>query len=68
MFELFGIFISVRIWRTPCKLLAYPQGYAYPRLRIADLEHYDKKDFYGCQHKSLMGSLWDIEKLIPITD
>ncbi len=26
------------IWRTPCQLLAYPQGYAYPRLRTADVE------------------------------
>ena len=25
--------------RTPCELLAYPQGYAYPRLRIAVLDH-----------------------------
>jgi hypothetical protein len=27
-----------KIWRTPCKLLAYPQRYAYPRLRIAALK------------------------------
>ena len=33
MFELFGIFISVRICCTPCKLLAYPS------LRIAALMH-----------------------------
>jgi hypothetical protein len=40
MFELFGIFeifISVRIWRTPCKLLASNLWLAYPRLRIAAL-------------------------------
>jgi hypothetical protein len=24
--------------RTPCELEAYPQGYAYPRLRIAGIE------------------------------
>jgi hypothetical protein len=26
-----------KIWLTPCKLLAYPQGYAYPSLRITHL-------------------------------
>ncbi len=40
MVEFFQIFSSVRIWRTPCKLLAYPQGYAYPRLRIAALANF----------------------------
>jgi hypothetical protein len=25
-------------WRTPCKLLAYPQGYAYPRLRLKEIK------------------------------
>jgi len=29
--------IWVENLRTPCKQLSYPQGYVYPRLRIADL-------------------------------
>ena len=31
--------VGFKIWRTPCELLAYPEGYAYPRLRTADVDY-----------------------------
>ncbi len=31
--------VGFKIWRTPCELLAYPEGYAYPRLSTADVDY-----------------------------
>ena len=47
--DLYRLILSrFRIWRTPCKLLAYPQGYAYPRLRTAGL-HYLQTFYWNVQ-------------------
>ncbi len=69
LFELFGIFeifISVRIWRTPCKLLAYPQGYAYPRLRIAGLLNLAYTDRIRQQSSTVVEQFYKLENKISL--
>jgi hypothetical protein len=55
--EVFLMFIKIAfllltlfkiLWRTPCQLLAYPQGYAYPRLRTAGVSD---SSYYTNIHK-----------------
>jgi hypothetical protein len=44
------------ILRTTCELLAFPQGYAYPRLRIACLDPFDVCALFVGAVETLLGT------------